>query len=63
VTTMHRFVHFFNGRYPSNDALALGPDGFLYGTCYHGGAKAPRVPKGVGTMFKIAPGSSVDDLR
>jgi len=56
VTTLRKFVNFTGGRHPIDYVLALGPDGFLYGTCNHGGVRqGPGHSHGKGTVFKIEP--------
>ena len=54
LTTLHRFLIPPGGHYPGG-GLALGPDGFLYGTCDSGGERGHHSR---GTVFRIAPGKA-----
>ena len=56
VVTLHAFKNVAGGRHPSDRALSLGIDGFLYGTCYQGGSHPDwHLEGGMGTVYKIAP--------
>lgn len=57
--TLRKFVNFYGGVNPQDNALALGPDGLLYGTCLYGGHHHKKNSQGgMGTVFRILPGKA-----
>jgi len=55
VAVTHSFHGFRAGSFPIMDRLAVGTDGFLYGTCNQGGREEQPGDGGMGTVFRVAP--------
>lgn len=56
VTVLHRFRNRYGGHHPSDQALALGTDGRLYGTCWQGGRHLTwHLEGGMGTVYRFTP--------
>jgi uncharacterized repeat protein (TIGR03803 family) len=61
LTTLHSFAGASDGAGP-NGSLALGSDGYFYGTTYGGGAYTNQSGPGQGTVFKMSTNGALTSL-